>query len=187
MAIKGKIEAVSENKAGYWAIKVNGDWYGTGAKDEPGFGKGDLVSFDYYKKDGRWLQVKGEIEAAKGGSKSGGTSGARSSGGDKDGYWNAKAAADAAREPRIAFQGAFERAIEVFKIADAKGAYPSLEKVKPAERLGAIRALVEAEALHIMQLSWNAVIPGATEKVADDEEDGDESSDEDGDDKWNED
>lgn len=169
MSIKGTIQAVNANKYGYYSIKVQGEWYNLNTKTRPDFKEGDGVEFDYYKKDGKYLTVKGDVASAAvekepasdkpAGSKPAYQGYSRPQGGQRDTYWADKAVTDAEREPRIAYQGAYERAIEVFRIVDAKGGYPSLEKTKPVDRLEAVRAFIEAEADNIMRLAYAATAP----------------------------
>lgn len=53
MTKKGVVEVVTQNKAGFYSIKIGDDWFSTGSKDAPEFGKGDTITFTY-SKSGQW-------------------------------------------------------------------------------------------------------------------------------------
>lgn len=166
MQASGVVQKINKNGGGFYGVRVNNEWFGL-SKSAPKFQEGDSVSFEYYLKDDKYKTVKGsvDVKAAEPPTETK----QQSAGGKhyRDTYWNDKAAADAAKEPRIAYQGAYERAVEVFKIVEAKGGYPAIEKAKAANKLGVIRALIEAEADHIMALAWNAKAPAEGVKGTD--------------------
>ena len=168
----GTIEKVYQNKGGYYSVLIEGTWYGTGGKDAPTYGKGQKVKFDYEMKDGKYATIRGPVKVSADTpspqpdepkkSWGGGAKKARggSGGGVKDTYWKDKEVYDkTVVQPRIAYQGALERAIQIVLFVDSKGGYPGLAKVKPTDMLEAVRALVDAETDRLFALSAKAQFP----------------------------
>ena len=50
---EGVVEVVTQNKAGFWSVKIGDDWYGTGMKQKPPFDKGDVIKFQW-EANGNW-------------------------------------------------------------------------------------------------------------------------------------
>jgi hypothetical protein len=176
--IQGKAKFVDgPNKWGFYSVNVDGTKYGLGKK-RPSFKSGDKVKFEAEQDDKGYWNVKGNVLSKAGEPEPAGGSKAASSGG-RDGYWEAKDAYDKqTREPRIAYQGALDRAIAIFKIVDAKGGYPGLAKIKPTAILTAVEALIDSQAERIMALSAVAAFPKAKTAVKEEVEAGAEEDDE---------
>lgn len=152
--VKGRVEFVKKNDYGFYSIKIGEKWY-SASKKNPGVSKGDLVSGSYFIKDEKWATLKGDLEVLEdspGGDdsddeaptakKSAYKKPAYSGGSNRDEYWTKKAETDAAKEPRIAYFAALERAILAAGVALENGAF-NLEKAKPADRLKVIEAYIE--------------------------------------------
>lgn len=134
----GVVEVITKNKANFWNFKLNdGNWYGTGSKDEPSdFKAGDSVEFEYTTKKvgGReYHNVDGDITVTKNTAPSG--SGSTSSG-PVD--WDLK-------DRKIQYQSARNAAIQLVGILAGADAivYPGKDKTTPKQRHDTIVALVD--------------------------------------------
>lgn len=165
--IKGVVQAIEVNTYGYARIKIAGAWYGGDQKGEITSVKaGDLVEIDAYEKastkpggkpfNNFKMQSLKKLKGASPGAKvdSGPTA-------SKDEYWAKKEANDAAKEPRISYYAASERAIQFSALALANGAFEALGKAKPAKKLEILEAFVDEQTLRIMAASYGAVVPAA--------------------------
>lgn len=170
---KGVVKFLEQNKGGFWGFKLQGDntRYNTGSKNEPAFQNGQLVEFGFYLKNDQYPTIKGPVKVLKSGGAA--PSGARTGGGgggSNAAYWDAKAKRDIeVTEPRITYLAAVERATAIVALAITAGAYPSLEKAK--DKLGQIRAYIEAEAQVIFASAYAAKVPAYPTKSEDEGDD----------------
>lgn len=174
--IKGVVQAIETNQWGYARLKIAGAWYGADQKGEITSVKaGDLVEIDAYEKSGKnggklfnnfksqsLKKLKGPAPGAK--VDSGPTA-------SKDEYWAKKEANDAAKEPRIAYFAASERAIQFSALAIANGGFDALGKAKPAKKLEILEAFVDEQTLRIMAASYGAAVPAGDAPAAGNSED----------------
>jgi len=166
--VSGVVEVITgPNKGGYYSIKVGGVWHGIG-KMPPAFQKGAQVSFNAYLKDGQYSTVKGPIAVvdAPPPTKADTSPPAPRHPVDqaKDNYWRNKEKGDAAKDARISFFAAYERALGFVQLAIANGAFPKVEKAKPADKLDVLRAFVLEVTNELVALSSGekAARPAAT-------------------------
>lgn len=166
MSIKGAIQSKEVNDYGYVRIKVSGTWYGGDKKGDISgeIRSGDIVEFDAFDKTGNngkvypqfKFQSLKKVAAAKAGAPV--DKGPVAS---KDEYWQAKEANDQAKEPRISYHAAYERALVLTDLALRNGAFDALSKAKPTLKLEILQAFVADQADHIMGLVYAAKVPKA--------------------------
>lgn len=167
--IKGKLDFAKLNDYGYPSIKVQGTWYGGDKKGAVKANTGDLVQFEGFMKpasNGKEyptfrVPTFKVIKAASEESAASDKPITRERGGTRDTYWADKAATDGQREPRIAYQGAIERAISFVQLALANGAITAYEKAKPTAKLELLDKLVAEYSSKFFTESWAAVAPKA--------------------------
>lgn len=179
--IKAALQAVKVNNYGYASIKVGGAWYGADkSKFVPDANEGDLVEFEAFKnpkgydtyKTQTFKKVAGGAAKPDGGSgqvspgsaPTAQRTGAPSSAGSRDTYWADKAKSDEAKQPQIAYQAAYERALGFTDLALKNGAFDALAKAKPIGRLEILQAFVDEQAERIMKAVYSASVPKADEK-----------------------
>jgi hypothetical protein len=178
--ISGKVAFIDPNKFGYApSLKVNGVKYGGDAKGAfPDIQVGDTVEFEAFEAPGQngksWpkykLQTLRKLPAADATVANGGgsTSTAKVSGnvrasysagtgGTRESYWADKAKDDSARDPRISYQGALDRAISFATLAVTALALP-LPKTE-SKRLEVLQAFVDETALRFMAQTYAARVP----------------------------
>lgn len=167
MSIRGAIQAKEINDYGYARIKVSGTWYGGDKKGDisSDIGPGDIVEFEAYDKAGGGKVFKNfksqslkKVAAARAGAPV--DKGPVAS---KDEYWANKEARDAAKDPQIAYQGAYDRALTFTSLALANGAFDALAKAKPVAKLEILQAFVDEQAARILGLVYSAKVPVVTE------------------------
>jgi hypothetical protein len=130
--VKGAVQTVFQNKWGFYSIKVNEVFYGTGAKEDPGVTKGSVVEFEaegVQKGDKTYYNVaKGTLKvvSAKSASSDGGSSSSADSTMSKD-EW-------ALKDKKTHRQWAQLRAIEYVTLLAANSALPFTDKTTPAKR-----------------------------------------------------
>ena len=181
--IKAALQAVKVNNYGYASIKVGGAWYGADkSKFVPDAQEGDLVEFEGFKnpkgydtyKTQTFKKVAGGAAKPDGGSgqvspgsaSTAQRTGAPSSAGSRDTYWADKAKSDEAKQPQIAYQAAYERALGFTDLALRNGAFDALAKAKPTGRLEILQAFVDEQAERIMKAVYAAEVPKAEQAKA---------------------
>lgn len=167
MSIKGAIQSKEINDYGFARIKVSGTWYGGDKKGDISseIHSGDIVEFEAYEKEGKngkfYSSFKSQslkkVSAAKAGAPV--DKGPVAS---KDEYWATKEARDIAKDPQIAYQGSYDRALTFADLALRNGAFDALAKAKPTARLEVLQAFVEEQAVRIMGLVYAAQVPAKT-------------------------
>lgn len=184
MTIKGQLQAKEINDYGYARIKVAGSWYGADKKGEVSGEAGDIVEFEPYKNAKGYDTFKSVSFKKVAGKPAG--SGPVDTGpvASKDEFWAKKEARDVARDPQIAYQGAYDRALTFADLALRNGAFGAFEKAKPTAKLAILEAFVAEYADKILGLVYAVKIPTGpayAEPAGDTEtETADEESD-----KWN--
>lgn len=166
--IKGQLQASETNDWGYPRVKVSGTWYGADAKVAVGAEVGALIEFDAYQKPGKngksFNNYKAQslkvVKAAEAGVKV--DTGPVAS---KDEYWSKKEANDLAKEPRISYFAAVERAIQFTELALANGAFEALSKAKPVKKLEILEAFVAEQAHRLMVDAYSAEVPSVSPSV----------------------
>jgi hypothetical protein len=174
--ITGQIQFTDPGKFGFApALKVNGVRYGADSKGNlpAGVEVGATVSFEYFDKagkDGRqWPTYKLQslkLAAPAAAVANGGTaaavaernfSGGKSDYAKKEDYWASKAKTDEARDPRISYQGALERAIAFADLAFRAAALP-LPKADN-KKLDVLAAFVDETANRFLAQTYAATVP----------------------------
>lgn len=181
--IKGPIQSISTNDWGYVSIKVNGTFFGADKKGSVSVGEDDFVEFEAFDKPGKngkayptfkfptLRKIAAPTQVQDNTPSNGGYKPPKN---DKEDYWQNKGKEDAAKEPRIVYLAAYERAVKFADLALRNGAFAALEKAKPAAKLEVLQAFVHDQALQIMVDTYSAELPtvgDATEAddAADDE------------------
>lgn len=116
-AAKGTVEKIFRNKAGYYNTNIDGNWYGTGLKQEPPFNEGDYLEFTFTRK-GQFMNMDPTSVQVKKGSVQQGSEvssfakkGAASN--SRDDYWNKKEERDENVQASINWQSSRNAAISV--------------------------------------------------------------------------
>lgn len=175
--IKGQVQSAEMNDWGFPRIKVAGTFYGGDKKASipGGIVAGDTVEFEAYDKQKgdksyptfkyqslRKLEGAAAATAVVPGAIV--PSNARSatpSAAGRESYWSDKAAEDAKRDPRISYQGAYDRALTFADLAIRTKCFEALEKAAATKRLGILEAFVSEYADKIMQQTYAATVPAA--------------------------
>lgn len=164
MTIKGQLQARELNQYGYLRLKVSGTWYGADKKGDSPAAVGEIVEFEPYKnakgydtfKSPSLKKVANAVLGAK--VDTGPTA-------SKDEYWAKKEANDAAKEPRISYYAASERAIQFVALAFQTGSLTALTKAKDTAKLEVLTALVDEQTQRILNASYDQAVPEAIENV----------------------
>lgn len=179
--ITGQVQQVETNpQYGFSRYNISGAWYGADKKGRLAE-VGETVSFEYFDKPGKdgrtWPTIKTATFRKQGGNSPSpgavavpssaqqrGHTGTYSGGASKapagrDTYWKDKADNDAAKEPRIAYFAALERAISFVDLALRNGAISAYEKAKATGKLEVLTALVYETTQKIMAESYAATVP----------------------------
>lgn len=178
--VTGKVQFIDANKFGYSpSLKVNGVKYGGDTKGQlpSGISQGTNVTFEAFETESNGksyakykLQslkvVTGPAPSAKS-SATGFSAGL----GSRDTYWADKDAKDSAKEPRIVYLAAFERAVALATLVLAKEALPLPKDAK--NRLDPILAFVDEQTQRILEATFAAKAPGATTADETSQDDGD--------------
>jgi uridine phosphorylase len=165
MSIKGQLQATETNDYGYARIKVSGKFYGADKKGAIDVSVGDIVEFEAFDKPGNNGKVYATFKFPSLKKVAGATPGAKVDTGptaSKDEYWAKKEAADAAKEPRIQYMAAFERAVLFADLALRNGALTSFAKAKDTAKLEVLTAFVAETTQAIIKQSYAQTIPSAT-------------------------
>lgn len=183
--IKGQLQDLQVNDWGYARVKVSGTYYGADKKGAVNVAVGDFVELDAYEKTGtngkqyptfKYQSIK-KVEDTGRSIASAATlvpaiSGATASrpvvtvpyaveAQLRAAYWAGKEAKDDARDPRISYQGAYDRALTFADLALRNGAFAALGKAKDTAKLGILEAFVSEYADKIMQQTYAAQVPKA--------------------------
>lgn len=160
MSIKGQVQAREINDYGYLRLKVSGTWYGADKKGDSPAAVGEIIEFEAYKNTKNYdtfklSSLKKVAGAVKGAPVNPGPTAS------KDEYWAKKEANDAAKEPRISYYAASERAIQFVDLALRNGAIAAFAKSKETAKLDVLTALVDEQTQRILTASYNqaAVVP----------------------------
>lgn len=184
MSIKGQLQKREINKFGFLRIKVSGEWYGSDKKGDVSVSEGDIVEFDAYTNDRNYATFKG-ASLKKVASAPAGKPVSQGPTASKDEYWAKKEANDAAKEPRISYYAAFERAVQFTSLAFTTGALSSLTKAKDTAKLDVLIAFVDEQTQRILTASYaQAAAVSETEETVEEESSEEESTSEEAG-KWN--
>lgn len=178
--ITGIVQTTRTNDYGYSSYKISSTWYGADSKGPPRASEGEKVSFEAFDKPGKDGKVYPTIKLATfkkvaptpdqnpSPASNSNTAVSRNvssqSSGTRDSYWSDKEANDKLKEPRIAYQASFERAILFVDLAIRSKCFQALEKAKETEKLGILQAFVDEQAERIMKQVYAAKIPEAGNK-----------------------
>lgn len=160
--IKGELSSVETNKWGFLRIQVSGTWYGSDSKkgSAPAVAGGDMVEFDAYKNDKGYDTFKFQSLKKLATPAAVAASTAKAAPvNPKDTYWADKEAADKAKEPKIAYFAASERAIQFASLALANGAVSAFAKAKDTAKLEILTAFVDEQTQRILLASYGQKAP----------------------------
>ena len=129
--LSGTIEKVNKNKGGFYALLIADTWYGCG-KSEPAAKEGDTVQFSY-EMNGKFKNVKGDVEILSAGAAPANTS-AAAVGTGKATNWDLK-------DKRITYLACRKDAIAIIQAMVDTTSLPL--PTKKDERYEAILALVD--------------------------------------------
>lgn len=186
--ITGIVQTTDTNQYGFTRYKVSSSWYGADAKGPPRASEGDKVTFEAFDKagkDGRvWATIKlatfkklasdpsVNTNSANPSNPNAGAAtkgnGATYSAGSRDSYWADKAKTDEAKEPRIAYFAALDRAIAFVDLALRNGAIKAYEAAKATGKLEVLTALVYETTQRIMAEAYTQAVPAPVPSAAKD-------------------
>ena len=177
MSIIGIVQTTKTNDYGYTSYKVSSTWYGADSKGPARASEGEKVSFDAFDKPGKEGKVYPTIKLATfkkvpvdsgsaniGSATTGAATkanGAAFSAGSRDSYWADKAKSDEAKEPRISYFAALDRAIAFVDLALRNGAIKAYEAAKATGKLEVLTALVYETTQRIMAEAYTQAVPDA--------------------------
>ncbi len=129
--VKGEVKVVRKNDHGFYSVKIDDTWYGTGKKEAPGVDKGDFVEGEYVleKEKYKTITKAGLTKAAK--APAGASTGSGSTGGTN---WQAK-------DDSIRYQSSRKDALAFLALPGVLDSV--VAKAKPAEKVGLVEALVD--------------------------------------------
>jgi hypothetical protein len=128
--VSGVIKVVKKNDFGFYSVKIDDTWYGTGQKKDPGVVAGDNVEGEYELEKGKYKTITkaGLTKAAKAAAPAAGSGQATTS------SW-------AAKDDSIRYQSSRKDALTLLGLP---GVLDSIVgKAKPADRQGLVEALVD--------------------------------------------
>ena len=189
--MKGQLQAKEMNDWGFARVKVAGTWYGSDKKGSPPACEvGDIIEFENFTKPGKDGKTYNNFKFGSFARVSGAPAGKPVDTGptaSKDEYWAKKEANDAAKEPRIIYFAAFERAVQFIKLAFTAGALDAVTKVKKdADKFDVLAKLVDDTAQRLIANAYGQAAtasPAAPAAEAVDESAQPEETADDGD-KW---
>lgn len=167
MQITGQLTKVETNSFGYTSYSVGGKRYGGDVKGDAKAAVGDTVTFETFQKPGKdgkqWDTVKvatiAKVSAAAAPAPSRAAPSVVLQGaGSRDTYWADKAATDAAKEPRISYMAAYERAILFADLAIRNECFP-LKAAKASAKLEVLESFVDEVTARIMRDAFAAEVP----------------------------
>ena len=129
--VSGVIKVVKKNDFGFYSVKIDDTWYGTGQKKDPGVVAGDFVEGEYELEKGKYKTItkSGLTKAAKA------PVGAAGAGEKTSSSW-------AAKDDSIRYQSSRKDALAFYSIPGALSA-TGFDKAKPAEKIGVLEALID--------------------------------------------
>ena len=130
--VSGVIKVVKKNDFGFYSVKIDDTWYGTGQKKDPGVVAGDNVEGEFELEKGKYKTItKAGLVKASAKVAPVGATGSGSTGGTN---W-------AAKDDSIRYQSSRKDALALLGLP---GVLDSIVgKAKPAERQGLVEALVD--------------------------------------------
>jgi hypothetical protein len=156
--VVGKVDVVAPNKAGYWSLKMNGTFYGTGSKDKPAVNPGDTVEF-VEEMNGQWHNVKkGTLKTVSAQTQEAAAPTSKYPGPAVD--WDLK-------DKKIVQQSARNAAIAFINVLAQQNAITYKASAKEKDKLAVIEALLE----HYTQEFFNATLNVGNEQSAEPEAD----------------
>ncbi len=136
--VKGQVRVIKRNDYGFYSVKIDDTWYGTGSKKElSGISTGDVVEGEYELEKGKYKTITAagltkSTSKAPAGAASGGTSG---SAGMSKAEW-------AAKDDAIRYQSSRKDALAFYAIPGALSA-SGFDKAKPADKMAVLEALID--------------------------------------------
>jgi hypothetical protein len=132
--VKGEVKVVRTNDHGFYSVKIDDTWYGTGKKEPPGVEKGDFVEGEYALEKGKYKTITkaGLTKVVKAQAPAGASTGGGSSGGTN---W-------AAKDDSIRYQSSRKDALAFYAIPGALSA-SGFDKAKPADKMSVLEALID--------------------------------------------
>jgi len=129
--VKGEVKVVRANDHGFYSVKIDDTWYGTGQKKDPGVAAGDFVEGEYELEKGKYKTI----------TKSGLTKAAKQAPVGASGGGQSSPSSWAAKDDSIRYQSSRKDALAFLALP---GVLDSIvAKAKPAEKVGLVEALVD--------------------------------------------
>ncbi len=132
--VSGVIKVVKKNDFGFYSVKIDDTWYGTGQKKDPGVAAGDVVEGEYELEKGKYKTItKSGLTKATKAAPTGAAAGA--GGGDRmsKGEW-------AQKDQRIQYQHAQKVAVTILALPAVQ---ELINKAKPADKVGVLESLFD--------------------------------------------
>lgn len=132
--VSGVIKVVKKNDFGFYSVKIDDTWYGTGQKKDPGVVAGDNVEGEYELEKGKYKTItkagltKVAAKAAPAGAASSGDSDKMSKQ-----EW-------ATKDQRIQYQHAQKVAVTLLALPAVQ---ELVNKAKPADKIGVLESLFD--------------------------------------------
>ncbi len=130
--VNGVLKVVKKNDYGFYSVKIDDTWYGTGSKKEPSVVTGDTVEGEFFLEKEKYKTITKD-GLKKVSASSGAAPAAATTGGGTD--W-------AAKDASIRYQSARKDALTLAGIPGVLSAV-GLDKAKPADKMGIIEAFVD--------------------------------------------
>jgi hypothetical protein len=129
--VKGELKVVKTNDYGFYSVKIDGTWYGTGSKKDPGVVAGDIVEGEFELEKGKYKTI----------TKSGLKKTAAPAGAAQQDKQQSTGTNWAAKDDSIRYQSSRKDALAFLGLP---GVLESIVgKAKPADKVGLVEALVD--------------------------------------------
>ncbi len=139
--VNGVVKVIKKNDYGFYSVKIDDTWYGTGSKKElSGISTGDVVEGEFELEKGKYktITAAGLTKAAKAPSGAGqAPAGASSGSGDSDKMSKAEWAM---KDQRIQYQHAQNVAVALLSLPAVA---ELVNKAKPADKIGVLEGLFD--------------------------------------------
>lgn len=152
MVIEGVVNKRGQNKAKFWNVEIDGEWYSLG-KDAPKYDKGDTIRFTYTK-NGQWnngdsksIEIVAKSQAAPAAAASSSSGGSSSENWDaRAKYWADKDKADVVRNKEQRYRFCLASAKDIVIAAVEANAFVLSEAKKKNSAFDSLMVYVQETA-----------------------------------------